>query len=95
MAKLNNDKVTNLVGSVVSDDGGTTIVALSASVSSDRGVATTYTESITNSNLYYSEIESVRKAIDDFNKEKRKLEDEMLLESPVEEDTEEEEEVQE
>lgn len=68
------------MGSVVAADGRTTVVSLSASVSSDKDVATTYTEQITNANLYYAEIDSVREAIDEFNAEKRALEDAMMAE---------------
>lgn len=79
MAKLKLDKVTNLVGSVKSEDD-TTVVSLSASVSSDKGVPTSFTQTITNSNLYYSDLESARVAIDEFVAKAREIEDAMVKE---------------
>lgn len=69
-------KVTNLVGTV--KDGDTTIVSLSASIYSDTGVASSYSESITNSNLYYTNLEAVRVEVDAFRTEMRKIEDETV-----------------
>lgn len=94
MAKLKLDKVTNLVGSVKSEDG-TSVVSLSASVSSDKTVPTSFTQAINNSNLYYSDLESARVAIDEFVAKAREIEDAMVKEfeaTPVAPDPEPEEE---
>lgn len=80
MAKIIQSKVTTLTGAVKDATGDTTIVSLSATISSDPEVPTSYTETINNTNLYYSDITSVRVEVDKFNAEKRKLEDDMLAE---------------
>lgn len=80
--KLDISKVSNLVGSI--KDGETTVVSLSAAVHSDTGVATNYSETITNSNLYYSNLAAIRTEVDNFRAEMRKLEDETLAKAKEE-----------
>ena len=80
MAKTNQSKVTTLTTAIKEDSGDTTIMTLSATISSDPEIPTSSTQSIVNTNLYYSDITSVRLEIDKFNTEKRKLEDAMIAE---------------
>lgn len=80
MAKTEQSKVTTLTTAIKDDSEDTTIMTLSATISSDPEIPTDFSQAIVNTNLYYSDITSVRVEIDKFNAEKRKLEDAMIAE---------------
>lgn len=86
MATLNTERQISLHGMVRVD--GTTIISLSANVSSDPNRSTTYTQAITDSVMYYENRTAARKQVDAFQAEVRQVEDELISKKVLEEDAE-------
>lgn len=86
MATLNTERQISLHGSVRVD--GTTIISLSANVSSDPNRSTTYTQAITDSVMYYENRTAAREQVDAFQVEVRQVEDDLISKEVLEEDAE-------
>ena len=86
MATLNTERQISLHGTVKVD--GTTIISLSANVSSDPNRSTTYTQAITDSVMYYENRTAAREQVDAFQAEVRQVEDDLISKEVLEEDTE-------
>lgn len=76
MSELSVRRTIELRGTIQAD--GATMVSLNATVSSDPEVATQYRETITNSGLYYSHLESARKQIAEFREKIYEAEDSLI-----------------
>lgn len=86
MATLSTERQINLHGTVKVD--GTTIISLSANVSSNPNRSTTYTQAITDSVMYYENRTAAREQVDAFQVEVRQVEDELISKEVLEEDIE-------
>lgn len=84
MATLNTERQISLHGTVKVD--GTTIISLSANVSSDPNRSTTYTQAITDSVMYYENRTAAREQVDAFQAEVRQVEDELISKKVLKED---------
>lgn len=83
----NIDKETSLSGNIVVD--GMSCVTLTAKVYSNPNSNPTFTQAITNSNVYYSNREQVRTEIDKFKEQARAIEDSLIVEEDIPDDPEE------
>lgn len=84
MAKMSLETVVNLHAYVEVE--GTPAVSLSANISSNPNNATTYSESITNADIYYANREEVREQIAVFRERMHSTEDRMVREKTEGED---------
>ena len=82
MATLNTERQISLHGTVKVD--GTTIISLSANVSSDPNRSTTYTQAITDSVMYYENRAAAREQVDAFQAEVRQVEDDLISKEVLE-----------
>ena len=82
MATLNTERQISLHGTVRVD--GTTIISLSANVSSDPNRSTTYTQAITDSVMYYENRVAAREQVDAFQAEVRQVEDDLISKEVLE-----------